>query len=333
MRRAFNVNRLYSRYFSDPIAFRCLQSTTGALVSGLTALQLFDRSFYPESDLDIYVPFHGRKQLGHFLLNAGYRFVHNFFQHSNFDDAVSERRVMTATGNYGNFKGISGVFTLEKDRLDGNTLRVQIMVATRSPIEVILRFHSSGFTFVWLANATHNFMIAACVMNIIAFDRAYCLYPRTTLEDRFTLVCTTRDDDVIEGVYKRYERRGWTIICGIYTVPFFTSDPSLHTGTQWINDSLTWLIPLSPPLVDDVVRYNSHIASFARDPVSITGWTLSATGLTQPAAIEFLQFKADHLFHHYVLISTGVVNSPSIFTLLDTSPSLVAMVTTINNRH
>lgn len=50
--RAFDINCSPSRFISDPIAFRILQARTGTVVSGSFALQFFDRTFYPESDLD-----------------------------------------------------------------------------------------------------------------------------------------------------------------------------------------------------------------------------------------------------------------------------------------
>ncbi|PCH44988.1 hypothetical protein WOLCODRAFT_91093 [Wolfiporia cocos MD-104 SS10] len=51
--RAFDVNRRLSRFFSDPFAFRSLQARTATLISGSFALQFFDRTFYPEADLDL----------------------------------------------------------------------------------------------------------------------------------------------------------------------------------------------------------------------------------------------------------------------------------------
>ncbi|KAF8555426.1 hypothetical protein OG21DRAFT_1393608, partial [Imleria badia] len=41
--RAFNINRHLSRYFTDPIVFRCLQARTNSLVSGSNTLQFLDR--------------------------------------------------------------------------------------------------------------------------------------------------------------------------------------------------------------------------------------------------------------------------------------------------
>jgi hypothetical protein len=53
--RAFNIEKRLSRYFDDPKSFRKLQAETLTVISGSTALQFFQRNFYPESDLDLYV--------------------------------------------------------------------------------------------------------------------------------------------------------------------------------------------------------------------------------------------------------------------------------------
>ncbi|KAK7678096.1 hypothetical protein QCA50_018889 [Cerrena zonata] len=87
---AFNINRHLARYFTDPMAFRYLQACTGTLISGSTALQFFDRSFYPESDLDLYTPTSWRLNVGHFLVGDGYHFTPNPHQNTNFEIAISE---------------------------------------------------------------------------------------------------------------------------------------------------------------------------------------------------------------------------------------------------
>ena len=143
MAKRFNVNRILDRFFSDAMSFRLLQARTGTLVSGSSALQYFDRSFYPSSDLDIYVSRVWANDVGQFLLQEGYKFCRDSSQHPTFQSALKEKRVTNATAHYGNFRGIAAVFTFEKDQAVGNKLKVQVMAAVRSPMEVILRFHSS----------------------------------------------------------------------------------------------------------------------------------------------------------------------------------------------
>lgn len=57
MKRAFNLDKLLSRFFSPPeiLRFRELQCSTGMLISGSTALKFFERVVYPDSDLDLYI--------------------------------------------------------------------------------------------------------------------------------------------------------------------------------------------------------------------------------------------------------------------------------------
>ena len=53
--RAYNVNRRLLRFVKDPVTFRSLMARTRMVISGSFALQFFDRTFYPESDLDLYL--------------------------------------------------------------------------------------------------------------------------------------------------------------------------------------------------------------------------------------------------------------------------------------
>ena len=211
--RRFNITKLLSRYFHHPETFRHLQAATGTIISGSSVLQFFDRSYYAKSDLDLYVPLAWRAKVGQYLLKEGYSFVATRTQSSLFADAVDQKRVITNNGLYGNFKGIAAVFTFKKRSGHDKQLQVQVIVAVRSPMEVVLKFHSSTLCSLFLSNnsvMTKGFI--ACVMNIITFNQAHCLYPRATLEERLSLVCTDRQDEVIERVYERYHQRGWSSI-------------------------------------------------------------------------------------------------------------------------
>lgn len=146
--RTFDVNRLLHRFFDDPMSFRHVQAQTGTVISGSTALQFFICSVYPGSDLDIYTPMAWRSTVGHYLLQVGYEFVPNSIQHPNFDVAVDENRVTPATDQYGSMKGVVGVFNFVRQLTNGEVAKVQMVVAVRSTVEVILGYHSSALFIV-----------------------------------------------------------------------------------------------------------------------------------------------------------------------------------------
>lgn len=149
--RAYNINRHLSRFFQDPLAFRSLQARTGTVVSGSNALQFFDRSFYPESDLDIYIPPRYKVEVGEWLLSVGYKFVPNTQQKPTFEEAVNDQDTdddgyEEGSGPY-SMKGVSRVFTFTKpSHVDpSQELKVQAIVASLTPMEIILLFHSSTY--------------------------------------------------------------------------------------------------------------------------------------------------------------------------------------------
>ena len=77
MKHAFCVDRLLSRYFTptEILRFRELQCLTGALISGSTAVQFFDRATYPDSDLDVYVEHRLVRPLAEWLVEIGYKYT------------------------------------------------------------------------------------------------------------------------------------------------------------------------------------------------------------------------------------------------------------------
>jgi hypothetical protein len=152
MRRAFSINRILEPYFQSPDAFRILQSQTDTLISGSAALQFFDRSFYPESDLDLYVDLSYAKAVVTFLKQDGYSFRPSAHQYASPED------VLTLIANEEHFEyyggsqtsedpsqtsedpsNVSGVLTFSKGERE-----VQVVTSrSRSPLSLILEFHSS----------------------------------------------------------------------------------------------------------------------------------------------------------------------------------------------
>ncbi len=52
---AWHINRHLLQFFDDPQGFRSLMAKKEAIVSGSSALQFFDTTHWPSSDLDIFV--------------------------------------------------------------------------------------------------------------------------------------------------------------------------------------------------------------------------------------------------------------------------------------
>lgn len=148
--RAFNINRHFSRYFNDPVSFRSLQANTNTLVSGSDALQFLDRTFYPESDLDLYTHPGHSFELARFLVDAeGYHFAPCEQQEEDWKVAIgsnwdgTEPRMTVVDGNQYPMAGITAVWTFEKTSTNQQCLKIQIIEAASSPLEAIFQFHSS----------------------------------------------------------------------------------------------------------------------------------------------------------------------------------------------
>ena len=141
--QAFTVDRIISRYFEDPSSFRSMQAHTATIISGSAALQFFDRSSYPGSDLDLYVPILGAEKLTCFIIENGYTFVPHFGQKSTLKDALEESAMPSWTEDqYSATRSIAGVFGFTKIS-DGYELGIQVMVAFHATLDIVLHYHSS----------------------------------------------------------------------------------------------------------------------------------------------------------------------------------------------
>ena len=145
MQKAFSINRILSRFFNSPLEFRRVQAETDTLISGSSILQLFDRSFYPGSDLDIYTCQDSDLQLiASFLLTEGYEYVPDQDQNDDFEKALLDARIddgLEARSGAGH--ELLAVFTFENRASCKDPLRVELVMTHHHPFEIILEFHSS----------------------------------------------------------------------------------------------------------------------------------------------------------------------------------------------
>ena len=164
--------------------------------------------------------------------------------------------------------------------------------------------------------------MTACVMNFITYERAYCLYPRATLETRLSLVCTDRNDEVIARVFDRYTARGWTILYALGpTIPTSAqNDPAFSSRSRWVDDGQSWSIPLSAIPEQDPQLPTAHLGepALSRDPSSVTNWRLDQRDpITQEAVQIFYSLDSPLLFYHYLTVHTIPFQHPELQHLFD----------------
>jgi hypothetical protein len=163
MKRAFNIQNVMGRFFSEAEMshFRSLQSCTGMLISGSTALQFFERTFYPESDLDLYVEHRYCRMIALWLVSIGYSYQprpghpdHDQLEPQNLEEALgptppelngtsaSIRFLPSSIVDYSD-SGVIKVYNFHKSDSD---CKIQLITSRHSPMELILKFHSSTCT-------------------------------------------------------------------------------------------------------------------------------------------------------------------------------------------
>lgn len=154
MKHAFYVDRLLSHYFApeEILHFRELQYRTGALISGSTAVQFFDRDKYPDSDLDVYVEHRFVRALTDWLVEIGYQYtpLSGSANMATLDAAFAvnppelehtshylEKRIIFSGQDYARS---ALVFNFEKRRPQRT---IQLITSLMCPLRCILDFHSS----------------------------------------------------------------------------------------------------------------------------------------------------------------------------------------------
>ncbi|KAJ8081044.1 hypothetical protein PM082_017884 [Marasmius tenuissimus] len=224
--RALCIYRLLSRFFSEDEArqFRAVQALTGTLISGSMALQFFNRTLYPGSDLDIYVEHRYCEPVAVFLRSIGYKYEPNSTQNSSLWKAIMKatdnlRRGVDVTYDEEmqdvSERGFAGVFNMMRGEQ-----KIQLITAKNSPMDIVLNFHST------------------VVMNVISYSHAYSLYPEATFEKSLSLICYQCDGMKRTVPIQKYIGRGWTMI-DYDAIEYVPSDDALESaGALAVNHNI-----------------------------------------------------------------------------------------------
>lgn len=151
--------------------------------------------------------------------------------------------------------------------------------------------------------------IVAVVMNVIAFDRAYCMYPKATLETREALI-TRPHGFQVEKAIQKYSDRGWKMVRRFPITQYNIAVSAFGCGARYIEDEHSWSIPLNMEVgITFPQSINQSSLPLTRDPVACTTWTLTFK-FTKPLCspdISFLPLQANQLYHFYVFSDHGVL--------------------------
>lgn len=177
IQRAFSLERVLERFFtpSETNYFRFLQSQTQMFISGSTALQFFERSSYPDSDLDIYVEHRFRQTVVAWLLQIGYQFKPRDIRSTSVPFSLEEEMAVTIepyctggspsapffvpkiTGYFG--RGVTNVYNFFKYNPER---KIQLITSDHSPLEIVLNFHSSMIPPDLTKQALTPFFLSMC---------------------------------------------------------------------------------------------------------------------------------------------------------------------------
>ncbi|TGO09082.1 hypothetical protein BTUL_0180g00150 [Botrytis tulipae] len=223
----WNINRQLTRFVKDPVGFRSKLAEHDALITGSFALQFFERRFWLDSDLDIYVQgandLRNPEQIGKYLVN-----------HEGYNLQGSKTEANGGLINHvGQLKYISQVESYLRTSSKEKPIQIQIIYTTNIPFQAIIQgFHTSLF------------------MNVISWNFACSLFPdmnfikRTAYEMNGGGIGYLQANAGHKDLEAKYRRRGWEW----KKAAAIGDSKNLHSlnlaSRRKIDDSYTWTIML-----------------------------------------------------------------------------------------
>ncbi|KAJ7575548.1 hypothetical protein C8J56DRAFT_1061447 [Mycena floridula] len=245
-RAAHSIFKTLSPYFCNEEIeqFRVLQSCTGTLISGSSALSFFNRTVYPGSDLDIYVEHRYSSDIALFLEALGYVFAPRPKQSRDLVEAIDYIGGRYTENPHKSYlgRGIADVYDFSR-----RGAKIQLITSVSCPLDIILRFHST------------------VVMNIITSQYAISFYPWATFVQQNSLVCST-DGAAQTKARNKYRDRGWAMIDEPTAYQMTTAGHDFHSRPRFVGDSRCWTIQLpktAGELGPETIFTNSWRLSYA----------------------------------------------------------------------
>jgi hypothetical protein len=226
----WNINRRLARFVNDPREFRSKLGEADALISGTFALLFFAQLYWLDSGLDVYVR-QGSKAdaLTRYIgEDTGYKFDYSY-------DCLDDDQHRTLSKVSLPF-GTGMLYTTYHEK-------VLIFRRVDPPGSPQIRFHLTQ------TSPLHSILtecaFSTAHVNIITWNKAYCLFPNVTFVDR-RMYLLHDPDEAMRRILSRYSAHGWrTSDCVDYDEAKECNGLGIRENLRRIGDPSTWIIPLN----------------------------------------------------------------------------------------
>ncbi|KAH0167768.1 hypothetical protein KCU86_g17818, partial [Aureobasidium melanogenum] len=209
----WNINQRLARFVNDPKEFRSRLGQADALISGTFALLFFAQLYWLDSGLDIYVQ-QGLKAdalIRYIGEDKSYKFDHSYSWSDN-----DQHRTLTKVLIFSRI-------------IPPGSPQIRFYLTRTSPLHSILT----------------DCAFSTAHVNIITWNKAYCMFPNVTFVDRRMYFLHT-PDEAMGQILSKYSAHGWrTSDWADYDQARGCNKPGIRENLRRIGDSSTWIIPLS----------------------------------------------------------------------------------------
>lgn len=235
----YDMHVAFGRFF-HVARFRHVQALCGAIITGSQALAFMGLYGWASgSDLDIAVSPSGVARLVSFLISEGYEYAG-----ASVRAAVDRLQSVSLDDGYVSSRSVLGVLKLKRT-LRETVTDVDVIVAV-SPLDCILSFHSSARGSCFTRDALT--CLAAVVMNGIAWDCAFALFPRATFLLRRGLVTVTDVGSREREALAKYRARGFRLAREWALVGSRDLGEFMPMQNRRVGDSGCWMIYFDSPI-------------------------------------------------------------------------------------
>ena len=212
-----------------------IMERTSTVISGDAALQFFSRETLDDPVLDLYTEYRHRHTVVRCLVALGFLFQPRMSQPSRIEDALHELSINRVKDDYVNRRG--GVRdVLSFAQASASEARIRIMIVSECAIDAILSQPLSTSEDASCTLSTHA--NSAIQLNIITFQAAYSLYPRTAFVDKIVLPL----DELEDSVPAKYASRGWSRSTEVTRSLLPSLPAELRAQDRYVGDEYTWTI-------------------------------------------------------------------------------------------
>lgn len=143
----------------------------------------------------------------------------------------------------------------------------------------------------------------AVVMNLITYEKAYCMYLAVTFLKRMSLICRPGDSPGnvvwLDNAHDKYHAKRWRVLSAEDPVASCHDLAAFYPGLHNLHDRHTWSLSFNTDKVGKPMAVTRWSSTMSHEAIDCSAWQLAVRGMGAEVGYQVVSLR--YLYHQYVM--------------------------------